>query len=392
MMIIPSAFVSNCGVLLRPEAKLVDKAMTMNSKTAFKAALVELGLDCLHTKFVDKGWDSFGDFAFCTSDPTGKDGQIFTQEVIEVLLTMSDTEQAKLVPRLRRLYAQAYTVATQFMAEQANPQGTNERMVMNPADRAHRTQALRSNISGFTVSGPNLPANTLIDRFVTMLIKNIVKYVAWNKCVSRDQELLEEPEIKGLRITPEGLLQQDAVPDPTTDVTGEWLWDYALRRRAGAGDISGLINFATMDSWHETLKAYALKPAPPGHRRVSWAQLLAADKELFLRTGADCEFCTGIKPGELITEFEKSFKKQMFSPDVRQHLTFLPSSAGSPSSGGGTDSQQGPAQSQPGQVQKLINRLEITESQLRNLKRKLDGQPHRVQRRQQGRQQGRQQW
>ena len=69
-----------------------------------------------------------------------------------------------------------------------------------------------------------------------MLTKGHAKYIAWEKCTSKEQELFEEPEVKGLRITPDGLLLQDIAPDPSTDLSGEFLWDYALRRRACAGD------------------------------------------------------------------------------------------------------------------------------------------------------------
>ena len=92
-----------------------------------------------------------------------------------------------MVPRLRRLFAQSYMVAMQHMSEQANPQGINEKTHMNPADRAHRTELLRAKITGFKVSGVNHPATALIDRFVTMLTKIVVKNVPWNKCISRDQ-------------------------------------------------------------------------------------------------------------------------------------------------------------------------------------------------------------
>ena len=65
--------------------------------------------------------------------------------------------------------------------------------------------------------------------------------------------------MRGLRITPDGLLLQDVAPDPNTNANGEFLWGYAVRRRAGAADIAGLCQFTTMDRWHETLKAYFLK-------------------------------------------------------------------------------------------------------------------------------------
>ena len=103
-----------------------------------------------------------------------------------------------------------------------------------------------------------------------MLANGHVKYISWDKCTSKEQEMLEEPEIKGLRITPDGLLLQDVAKDMQTDLSGEFLWDFALRRRACAGDISGLISYEAQNEWQEYLKSIYLEAPPPGHRRVSW--------------------------------------------------------------------------------------------------------------------------
>ena len=47
------------------------------SKPAFTAALAELGLTELTSKFEESGWDTFNAFAFATSDPQGRDGKAF---------------------------------------------------------------------------------------------------------------------------------------------------------------------------------------------------------------------------------------------------------------------------------------------------------------------------
>ena len=81
---------------------------------------------------------------------------------------------------------------------------------------------------------------------------------------------MHDPAVKGLRITPDGLLLQDVTPDPNTDVAGQFLWDYALRRRAVAAEIAGLCTYRTMNRWHEKLKTHLLKRAPPGHKSITW--------------------------------------------------------------------------------------------------------------------------
>ena len=230
------------------------------SRPAFTAALKDLGLTDLTGKFEENGWTTFSAFAFATSDPQGRDGKAFEQEVLPELIAMvegkaTNPEEKKLIPKIRMLYAQAYTAMVAAMESFANPKPVDERLVMNPADRGVRTAALKKRITGFKMEGHNHPSQALIDRLLTILVKGAVRYPAWDKCTSQQQELMDEPEIKGLRLdAATGTLLQDVAPDKLTDLSTELLWDFAVRRRACAGDVSGLITFESMNDWHEELK------------------------------------------------------------------------------------------------------------------------------------------
>ena len=151
------------------------------STPAFTAALTELGLSSLATKFEDNGWTTFNAFAFSTSDPQGRDGKAFETEVLPELIAMTEGKPAdaagkKLVPPLRMLYAQSYTTMVAAMEAFANPKPLDERLVMNQADRGVRTAALKNRISGFKVEGHNHPSQALVDRLLTILMKGAVRY------------------------------------------------------------------------------------------------------------------------------------------------------------------------------------------------------------------------
>ena len=363
-------------------AMVATLGMAMDSKTVFSTALKELGLDVLEEKFVENGWDTYGDFAFATSDPTGKNAELSQREVVDEILP-KDGSLKRLIPKLRRLYAQSYLSATTTLNENVNPTTTEQKAIMHPDDRHARTESLRTRMTGFTLSGPNLPSHALIDRFTTILQKKVVKHVPWEKSTSREQELLDETEVRGLKLSPEGLLIQDVAPELATSLAGEFLWDYAMRRRSGAGDVSGLVPFSVLDNWTETMKSYLLAQPPPGYRAVSWAQLHNADRQLWKMVAADCENGTGAKPGETRTAFEKSFATRMLDPDVRACLQFLPSGSGAASSNqaagpaaASTATAASPAMAvrdtTHSELQKLRNRLENTEMALKNAKRKLE--------------------
>ena len=344
------------------------------SVPAFTAALAELGLSDLTAKFNENGWSTFNAFAFSTSDPQGRDSKAFEEQVLPELIEMTDGKPAnpadkKLIPKLRMLYAQSYTAMAAAMETFANPKPLDERLVMNPADRGVRTRALKDRITGFKLEGHNHPSQALIDRMLTILLKGAVRYAAWDKCTSQSQELKDEPEIKGLRLDPAtGTLLQDVAPDKCTDLATELLWDFAVRRRACAGDVSALITFEAMNGWHEDLKEHLLAAPPPGFRKVSWTQLLEADKALWCYVQEHCPEGTRAKPGAMVTEFERHWLIGMQDPKVRAHLQFL---QGSSSSNSAAPPGAGARPSRDDQVAKLSMKIEQLGGELRNAKRRL---------------------
>ena len=335
----------------------------MDSAAVFAASLESLQLGDLKSRFDSEGWKTFNDFAFCTPDFTGRDTSAFEAVITEFL----KPEEKQLKPRMRQLYAKAFAGAQAALAEDVSGKDTLARISMHAQERASRTEELKLSITGFTIEGPNLSAHSLVDRFHTIHEKGLVRYVRWEVCISRAQEVQDEPEIRGLRVAKDGTLVQDSEPDPCTDISGELLWDAAMRRRALAAHVSGLIRFLTKNKWTEVLKRHLLMSPPEGYRRVSWAQLRAADQALYAYVAVRCEAGTKAKTGQSITEFERHFIEGMASQEVMQLLAFLQ----------GTDSPRVPSppsgsSSSPSDIAtKLKNQLTNKDQQIQGLKRKL---------------------
>ena len=346
-------------------------SMDLSGPAAFTAYVRDLKLADLLPIFAENGWDTFANFAF--SVPTGSKDDYFEDKVAPVLLKLDTPVGKRMLPRVRQLYAQAYSVASESMKQFTIQEGASQKVHMVPAERADRVAKLKASISGFELKGPNNPSTELSDRMVTMLTRGFVKYVPWERCTSKEQEMLQEPEIKGLRITESGLVLQDVAPESSTDISGELLFDYALRRRALAADIAGLCSFQTMNSWHETLKNYVLKKPAQGHKRISWAQLKAADVALWMAVGQACEDGCKPKPDSTtgLTMFEEQFKMHMFADDVRQHLMFLQCPNG-PQIAEPSSSERGrPESANNNTVNKLKHRIEQLEQQQRLTKQRL---------------------
>ena len=152
-------------------------AMALDSASVFDAAITDLGLTALKPKFVSEGWATFADFAYCTPDISGRDTSAF-EKVVDDLLE-EDGSQKNLRVKLHRLYAHASQAASQSMMEALEAKDPGAKASMHHADRVANTASVRTKLTAFKLSGPNMPSSSLQDKFHTILTKGAVKYVAW---------------------------------------------------------------------------------------------------------------------------------------------------------------------------------------------------------------------
>ena len=349
-----------------------------NSTAAFLNALKDYDLMTIKDKFYEHGYDTFSNFGFSCWNVRGQSEEKFDQEVLPKLAKETDSNEKKLIPRIRKLYALSWVHTQAGLEMDAKP--SEEKVAIPPADHQDRLTKLRARLVGFTVQGQNQPSKALVDKLHNTLVKGVVKFIKWEFCTSHEQQMADEPEVKGLRITSDGLLLQDVQADLRTDLSGELLWDFALRRRSCAADVSGLASFESFNAWHETLKTYLLKPVPSSYKKISWQQLKNADEALFQYVSTKCEGYTKKESGQSMTNFEKHWKDGMFDPDVRMMLQPLPagSSASSssspstalalPSSPAGTDNVLAK------QIKQLQHQLRQQSDQLASAKRKIENQ------------------
>ena len=195
-------------------------AVSSDTTAAFKATVKELGLEDLWNKFDANGWDTFTNFAFSTADPSCKDIPGFEKEVVPQLIDIAKPDEKKLLPLIRRLFAQSYAVANSLMASEIIAAGPEQKVHLTPADRQERVAKLKGKLIGFDLKGASMPSSVLVDKFVTILAKGHVLYVAWDRLTSRDQEMQQEHEVKGLRFTQDGVFVQDVTPEFSTSLAG----------------------------------------------------------------------------------------------------------------------------------------------------------------------------
>ena len=106
-----------------------------------------------------------------------------------------------------------------------------------------------------------------------------------------------------------------------------------MRRRCLAMDIAGLCSYEAAALWWEILKAAYLSEHVPGYSKVTWLQMLNADKALFIKV-AELTALDGVKakPGKTVTEFQAAWTTAIMDADVRVFLQRLPVSSAQASS------------------------------------------------------------
>ena len=354
-------------------------ASLVNSTAAFRAFLNEIGLQALVHKFVEEGWETYGDLGFACSAPA--DPQKIQEEIIDVLIGVepkptgdgAKDEEAKqkwlalkkLVPRIRR----AWSTANQLAASDATRLATNDQeplVKLHPVERETRRKALADRITGFSLNGELDPSTRLVDRLSTILQTGLVKYVPWARCTSARAELLEQPEVQQLTLGPNGTLIKACESEgPACDVSTDLAMDSALRRRALAGEVAGLIGYDIMQVWHEMLKEALFDDPPPSYARVSYSQLVSADMELWKQVAARCRDGCKQLTSEGCTAFQSAWVSCMADVRLRLILQPLPRSGASSSSSGGAPV------SHPSSIEsKLLTRLNDLKNEMNTLKRK----------------------
>ena len=118
-------------------------AIAADSTAAFRALVKELNLDAIWPKLDENGWTTFVNFAFSTPDSTSKDVEGFEKSVLPALLDIAKPEEKRMVPLVRRLFAQSYAYANALLASEVTSAGTDQKVHLTPADRIDRLAKFR---------------------------------------------------------------------------------------------------------------------------------------------------------------------------------------------------------------------------------------------------------
>ena len=277
------------------------------------------------------------------------------------------------VPLVRRLFYEAYTMANADMRARLEKRDDDPPRKLAQAERASRYTDQVARLTGLDISGELEPSHALVDLVFQMIEENQLKYIRWEQCTKRDQELMGikcdptwKPDSQG--VIREVKVQQEVRADTSSDLRLK----YALQRRSLAIDQGRLCDYDKMEKWScILLEAYSKAPIP-GYQRVTIEQIQHADMEMFKYLIKNTR--GGVRPTAGKAPIETALDTALTLPEIRLHLQPLPAGAkrklddeDSTSKPSNMDKKQKPP-SQSSETERLRRHVENLQGQLRNVK------------------------
>ena len=209
-----------------------------------------------------------------------------------------------------------------------------------PAEREARQKEQEKRLAGVMFTPETIPSHHLVDLCVEMAETGILSYLKPESCTSRAQEMQQIKKDTRLQLTTDGTIK---VSKTKTEVQCPVATELELRaaytRRSLALDLAGVASFMNLERWVHHLFVALQRPQPAGFIRVSVAQLIECDKQLFIRAShALLAKLSADDRGE--KPFNAYIDKALRDPELQQYIQPLPGRPSGPPVTG-TEHRQG---------------------------------------------------
>ena len=262
--------------------------MALDSEASFKARCLACGLaESVVDEMHAGGIATFAGLAFCTPHQAnaGIDDAALMNHVNSLLGSPLNPSG---VASLRRLAFEAQALALQDLKSKLDHSSEHEAKVLPLQEKVARLSRQRDRLIGVVLTPHNTPSHSLIDKACAQLEEGVLQWIHPNKCTSRHSEALAEKPKASLSFDSKGSIKvSSASAEKDCDTSSAHLLRVALQRRALAYDVAGIISYDVMERWHQSLFDRLHYEPPPHYAAPGLAQLIAADKALWLLVSED---------------------------------------------------------------------------------------------------------
>jgi hypothetical protein len=217
--------------------------MALDSEAFFNARLVQLGLEEHVNSFATFGWTTMAKFGFGANYVPGRADE--TPFINDIIVPLFGDANAPQKPIIRRLFFEAYTMAASDIQRRTSKPDEEDKPKKIPvAERAARFKLMQDQLCGLTLTGELEPSNLLVDKLVEMEDTGELRYIKWEECTKRLQEMNGIKKDEMWKEDGEGRLKRVSKQgEEQADLKDHLMLRYALQRRGLALGIARLMSF-----------------------------------------------------------------------------------------------------------------------------------------------------
>ena len=251
----------------------------MDSESVFFARIDNMGLTSLAKEFKKFGWTSMANFAFATEfqPGTGPSSELLNKAVFKKLFPhMEEGDSSKEIIAVRRLYYECYGAAGADLHRRMSPDAEQEKPRQLPKEeRASPLQALKVKLgTGFDIEGETEPSDLLVDKFVTMQERGVLRYLQWDELTKWDSEVKGEPKKDPyFALAGKHLEYHEAIEELTADTASDLKLLNALERRGVALELAQLMSYTVHHGIVKWFMREYNRAAAPGHAKITLLQI-----------------------------------------------------------------------------------------------------------------------
>ena len=295
---------------------------SVDSAAVFAARALQCKIpEALLTAINDEGLGTFTQLAFCTNFTPGSPDDAPLMSLLKKLNGGVDPT-AGVASSFRRLFVESYTLAAADLRSrlESRPDAAGPNKLPTP-ERAFRHAELQKRLgTAVIMESEKEPSDALVDACCSQHDENRLQWIPWEKLSKRDSEITGCKKTRGVIPDAQGILKLvNESEDAATDLSSDLFLRYALQRRALAYDMSALIQYETLEQWHDLMFDRRMREPVSGFGTVSLEQLRAADKFFFEKLGRETR--SGCIPNAAgVRPLDALIKKMLDSSEVLMYL------------------------------------------------------------------------
>ncbi|CAE7296178.1 car, partial [Symbiodinium sp. CCMP2592] len=289
------------------------------SKPAFVKRALEVGLEQSEVDhLVGKKVDTLSKLAFVLVPP----GKVPEDDAVVALLPAGASAGA--LAGLKRLLFEAHTMIVSALKQRVERTDENLPASLDVAEREDRLANQKARLGGLTFQGDEEVAHSAYDLVFAMAQKNELVWLAPEKFGTRRAEISSKKSQKELVIDGSGVAVKEKVQTTNCAISSDLDLVLALRRRALAMDLVGIVSYEVANKYHQSLLQRLRESPPPDYAKVTVAQIGRADRAAWLKMAETVTTLRRSSSGNL--PLDLLLPNILLDPSVAYHL--LPLHAG----------------------------------------------------------------